>query len=149
MVIAPGKSAEVEVKLNPLGKSGSVLEEIAVISDDRSQPVLKVHVIAQVRHDPGRLSGEQFQKAIFSDRCATCHGVSAAGSKSGAGLYGSVCAMCHKGPEQLKTRAAAGIRRWTAIGNPSNGMPGYERAAGGPLTDIQIESLVNLIAAAH
>lgn len=146
MVIQPGKSEQATIEFNPLGKSGEVLEEITVISNDPTDPVLKLHIAAQVKHDPGKLTGAQFQSIIFSEKCARCHGIPAAGSKSGAGLYAAVCLMCHGGPEQLKTRDRAELTRWTAVGDASKGMPGYAHSVGGPLSDSQIQSLVELTA---
>jgi len=148
MVIEPGASEDVRVTFNPLGKSGNVVEEIWVVSDDPKQPVVKLYVAANVQHVPGKLTGEQFQTTIFSARCAACHGAPAAQSKSGDALYGAICVMCHGAPQSLKTRGRTELRRWIVTGNPARGMPGYAQSVGGPLSQAQIESLVERTAAA-
>jgi len=70
-----------------------------------------------------------------------------------ATLYGQNCAACHgeKGrngpaislanPEYLAVAGAANIQRVTANGVPGTAMPPFGRAAGGMLTDRQIEAL--------
>jgi hypothetical protein len=140
--IPPSGSTVLTVTLDPIGKSGPLRERIDLVTNAKSGPVVTVYIEAQVRHSTSELTGAAFQATIFGPRCAGCHGASAAGDLTGAGLYAAVCAMCHATPSTLRERAPVPLREWIALGRPERGMPAYARSGGGPLTDKQIDSLV-------
>lgn len=94
---------------------------------------------------------------IFTGQCATCH-VAQGKGKMGADLFQADCAMCHGqnaeggvGPalipgnyqdREFVNRIQKTIR-YGSDDHPS--MPGFLDAAGGPLTDGEINSIVNYL----
>ena len=120
-------------------------ERIDLITDARDGPVVTVYIEAQVTHAASELTGPIFQETVFGSRCGGCHGASAAGDLQGADLYRAVCAMCHSPHLALRAMSPARLREWIALGRPELGMPAYVRSSGGPLTDGQMDSLVEYI----
>lgn len=115
-----------------------------MVTDSAATPVIDIPVYAEVQHRPTAETGEQLQDTMFSTRCAHCHGAPAALGRSDADLYAKVCAMCHPEPQALVARGET-LRTVIAEGDWANNMPAYARDAGGPLSDEQIESLVDYI----
>jgi mono/diheme cytochrome c family protein len=70
---------------------------------------------------------------LYAQNCAACHGEK---GKSGA-------AISLANPEYLAIAGAANIQRVTANGVPGTAMPPFGKAAGGMLTDQQIQALTN------
>jgi mono/diheme cytochrome c family protein len=150
--LQPGDRVELRVTLDPLGKSGDVTEIVTIASNDPSQPTTDVPVRAMVEHWTSANASETLQTALFGrPECASCHAEPAAGGDTGARLYNGVCAMCHK---QLAAYAVSppvtaldrkALRSWVADGRTEAGMPGYSTRLGGPLSDAQIDSLVDAL----
>ncbi|MBI2820633.1 MAG: cytochrome c, partial [Acidobacteria bacterium] len=113
-----------------------------------------LQVRAEVQQDLHEISGFDKRRSIFSEECRSCHADPAAG-KTGQALYESLCATCHGSLEvrdHVRSLNAAHVaededlvdlRELIAAGN-GRGMPGFSSAEGGPLSDAQIDSLVEL-----
>ncbi|MGH7957481.1 MAG: c-type cytochrome, partial [Opitutaceae bacterium] len=93
------------------------------------------------------------RQAVFKGECASCH-VEPAKGKSGMALYATACAICHEGEHRASMvpdlSETAGLRggdpayweTWIRQGKEGTLMPAFARAAGGPLEEAQIRSLV-------
>jgi len=106
--------------------------------------------------EPGAHPRVTGQSLLMGD-CASCHAAPAEG-KSGEELYGVVCGMCHgasaegaaHGPslrssDYLASRDDEELWEAIAYGTSNPGMPGFSELMGGPLSDRQIRSLVELL----
>lgn len=131
------------ITLDPIGKHGPVTEQVTIVNDTTTDPVLHIAITADVTHGADT-SGDQLQHVIFSNRCSSCHGASSARDKIGAELYAAVCAMCHASPGDLLSQGKV-TRQAIADGALTHGMPAYAIRHDGPLTDSQIQSLVQMI----
>lgn len=150
--IAPGESGNVRITLDPAGKYGQVLKKVTIHSNDPAQPELDVPVRATVEHGVEADSAVPLEEVLFGrEECARCH-ADPAGSHVGLPLWEAVCSMCHgEVYEYARTlppgaRGGAELERWIAAGEADTGMPGFSEEVGGPLSDEQIESLVDLLA---
>jgi cytochrome c553 len=101
------------------------------------------------------------RQAVFRGDCARCHvapGRDAAGhDKMGQDLYTAVCGICHNSEHQasfvpnlnkLTVPTNADFwRTWIMHGKPGTLMPAFSKAEGGILSDDQINSLTQYLAA--
>lgn len=115
-----------------------------MVTDSTLTPSVEVVVRARVRHTTEQDIGPALQQRLFATECAECHGAPAATGRYGGDLYAAVCAMCHPDPGALVARGAA-LRDVTARGDLAHRMPAYDKGAGGPLSERQIDSLVEYI----
>ena len=88
--------------------------------------------------------------------CASCHSKPAA-AKQGADLYAAICEMCHgpegegdrgpslRSPDYLESHTDQELETGIAYGTANPRMPGFAEMMGGPLSQSQIRSLVQLI----
>jgi mono/diheme cytochrome c family protein len=94
---------------------------------------------------------------LFTGKCASCHVQQGLGKK-GSDLYMADCAMCHGldakgkvgpslvGPNYDDKATVDKITHIIKFGSPTHpSMPGFSKAAGGPLTDDEIQSLVDYL----
>lgn len=96
------------------------------------------------------------RQAVFKPDCAQCH-LNPAKDKTGAELYIAVCGVCHEAEQRAPTvpdlkrlphpADAAYWRKWVVGGRPGSMMPAFGRAEGGPLSEGQINTLVEYLAA--
>ena len=148
--VSPGGSGEIRVTLNPAGKFGNVTKTVTIVSNDYTQPSIDVPLFAVVEHGVDSASAEPLEGILFGGECAECH-ADPAGDLSGAELYDAVCIMCHGPvneyaaslPSEAQSRDA--LREWIADGKGDLGMPGYSAKKGGPLTDEQVDTLVEIL----
>jgi cytochrome c oxidase cbb3-type subunit 3/ubiquinol-cytochrome c reductase cytochrome c subunit len=68
-------------------------------------------------------------KTLYSENCAACHGVE--------GKQGAAISLAN--PVYLGIAGVANLQHVTAAGVPGSLMPGFSKAAGGMLTDQQVE----------
>ena len=95
------------------------------------------------------------RQAVFRGDCATCH-VKPGEGKYGKPLYDAVCGICHEARErasavpdlhQLKTPTNPDFwKTWIAHGKAGSLMPAFAAADGGPLSNMQIASLIRYLA---
>jgi mono/diheme cytochrome c family protein len=163
-VIAPGDFTKLQVEMDTSIKLGEVRKEITITSNDPDRPKLSLFLTGKVL--PKKMQGHaqinlkaQDPLVLFKGDCATCH-VKPGIGKTGKALFLADCAMCHgstgqghqhagrplldlnyNNDETLKT-----IRKVIAEGSPNSPqMPPFSNSKGGPLTEDQIDSLVNFL----
>lgn len=162
--VAPGDFTRVQVELDTSIKLGPVRKEITVFSNDPKRPQLALFLVGNVLpkkmqgHAPINLKAQD-PLVLFKGDCATCH-VKPGIGKTGKALFIADCAMCHGMSAQGNGSAGPAltgldydnksslqtIRHIIAEGSPrSPQMPPFSKAKGGPLTDEQIDSLVNFL----
>ena len=94
------------------------------------------------------------RQAVFKGDCATCH-VEPAKGKMGEELFAAACNICHDGPTRASMvpelvtskvpRDKAYWQTWITEGKQGGVMPAFSLAKGGPLSDSQIDSLVEFL----
>lgn len=159
--IPPGGNGRIDIVFDASGISGSVRKTITVSTNDVAGRYTILTLLAEVtlveeeaeeRDGHPRTAG----RSLFSSDCASCHAAPAAG-KTGNELYAAICAMCH-GPEgtggiapslrpagYLASRSSEDIEMTIAYGTADPHMPGYIEMMGGPLSQAQVNSLLELI----
>lgn len=173
--LAPGTNGEIKASIDLKGKSGNISKTLTVMSTAGHQVLtMKVNigkdpVAAMAERQANMERAKADHQAVFKGDCMKCHFTPAAG-KMGEPLFAAVCAVCHA-PEDwavargepptshhradfvpdlakldhelsrksLKITIANGTGRSGAL------MPAFSQRNGGPLTDEQIESLVEYI----
>ena len=168
-VIDPGKHGRLRVSFNPRGRQGTVQRSVSVHSNDPNASVVQLQVIAEVvpageeKKDPVSVKRvhPRREKLVFGGTCLKCHAPRKR-SETGMKLYASSCAACHGseggglkikkeviGPSlelaRMTVKSMAGIRQVIAAGTGHPAMPGFSREYDGPLSEQQIDSLVDLI----
>jgi mono/diheme cytochrome c family protein len=156
--IPPGESGDLDVVMNTAMKQGDIVKPIEIRTNDPVNPVSTIYIKARVRSCHGELGTDRIA-TIFSGRCAACH-VKNGVDKFGEDLFFADCYMCHGfrakgipsvGPALIpfdyhNKDLAAAMKKIIAIGSKSHrSMPGYATDAGGPLSDKQIDSLVDYL----
>lgn len=156
--IKPGETVDLEVMMDTSMKQGKVDKQIEIHSNDPTNPVATLHIKADVKGAHADL-GEDKTAKIFSGRCAACHVQKGIG-KSGEELFFADCAMCHgfRGggipgvapplvPADYHNQEFSDYRkRIVSFGSKTHrSMPGYLDRAGGPLTEKEIDSLIDYL----
>lgn len=94
------------------------------------------------------------RQALFRGECATCHAQPAAGKEDGRALYYAVCAACHEGnppgaaPDLFAIKTPTNVDfwlNWISHGKAGSLMPGFSKAEGGPLSEMQIAYLARYL----
>jgi mono/diheme cytochrome c family protein len=160
--IPAGANAQFDVTVNLAGR-GSVLLKTVDISTDKGTKrlMLKVTIlppVTPVMSEADRLRALAVAKAnrqaVFQGECAVCH-VRRGTGKYGQALYDADCAICHESKNRaavvpdlraIKTPTNDEFwRTWIAHGKPGSLMPAFSPADGGPLSDVQIASLISYL----
>lgn len=157
--IDAGGTANLEVVMNTLLKQGVVTKEIQVFSNDPLTPKASVFVTADVEDLHKQLTRAQRAK-LFQGKCGLCHWKMGL-ALTGGDLFQADCGMCHGAKAQggigpaLVPRdyslpsVAKRVTQITSYGSKRHlSMPGFLVSAGGPLTDKEIESIVQYLAQA-
>jgi mono/diheme cytochrome c family protein len=157
-VIAPGTNGQIRLTVNLAGKSGSLIKTVTVSTDKGSKTLLlRINILPPVipqlteaERARGIAAAKIDRQAVFHGDCAQCHVKNIQGKYAKA-LFDSVCAICHEAEHRadmvpdlhnLKTQTNDEFwRTWIAHGKPGSLMPAFATSEGGPLTDIQIDSL--------
>lgn len=162
---APGAKGEIPVTMNLAGKSGIVFKDV-IVNTDMGVKTLKVKVTipapqATAATPMDRNKNQEMAKAdrqaVFKGDCARCHAEPTKGL-AGKQLYDKACGICHEAEHRATMVAdlhnlnhdtnADYWRTWISMGKPGSLMPGFSTREGGPLSDVQIESLVQYLATA-
>ena len=160
--VPAGTNAQFDVTVNLAGR-GSLLLKTVNISTDKGTKTLMLKVtilppVTPVMSEADRLRALAMAKtnrqAVFQGECAACH-VKRGVGKYGQSLYDADCAICHEGKDRapmvpdlhaIKTPTNAEFwRTWITHGKPGSLMPAFSTADGGPLSDVQIASLITYL----
>ncbi|MDX1951732.1 MAG: DUF1573 domain-containing protein [Verrucomicrobiota bacterium] len=159
--LAPGTSGEFSVSADLRGKWGTFSKFVTV---DTSMGTKLLNVRVEIPGDgprPGMDSRTRNMQLAMADRqvvfrgqCASCHSTPAVGKK-GEALFQVACAICHEAPhrasmvpdlkEPKNPPTAEYWRAWITAGRAGSLMPAFAQTQGGPLTNEQIESLVEYL----
>jgi hypothetical protein len=177
--LAPGTNGPIEVSVNLLGKSGTIVKSVTIDSTAGGKSLLvKVNIPAPANTiaagnaapnsgDIDRIKNMQSaladRQVVFKNKdCAKCHADPAVDKNGlavlGQPLYNGVCANCHNSPQRASSvpdlkdthrpthpKTHEDWRKWIASGRVGSMMPAFSKAEGGPLTDQQIDSLVDYL----
>jgi len=163
-IVSPGTNAQIAFTVNVAGRIGTLFKSARVTTDKGfKQLMFKITVQAPVL--PTQTAAERARalemakadrQALFHGDCATCH-VKPGEGKYGKPLYDAMCGICHESKarasmvpdlHQIKTATNADFwQTWTAHGKAGSLMPAFCTADGGPLSDMQIATLVQYLSA--
>jgi len=151
--IAPGSEGEILVRFDSRGKFGRFVKKIYIMTNVQDQPIREIEVSGEVEASAHpEMTGTI---SLFQGDCRTCHVERGVGKKAEA-LYQADCAMCHEhhldGEHFIapsKTEMQGHERGYLSDsirnGIENKSMPAFHRDHGGPLGDIQIQTLVDFI----
>jgi len=160
--LVPGTNGQMEATVNLAGKSGTLYKSLTVYTDRGSKMlVLQITILPYVMpvlSEADRARNVKMATAdrqmVFKGDCASCH-VRRGEDKYGQELYEADCAICHEGEHRatmvpdlhaLKTPTNFEFWRiWITHGKPGSLMPAFSKVDGGPLSDMQINSLANYL----
>jgi len=163
-IIPPSTNGQFGLTVNLAGRTGVQIKTVNVKTDKGfKQLTLKINILPPVvptQSDADRAHALEMAKAdrqtVFQGDCATCH-IKPGVGKFGPTLYAAVCAICHEGKDRstlvpdlhnIKTPTNVDFwQTWVAHGKAGSLMPAFSTAEGGPLSDMQIASLANYLAA--
>ncbi len=153
-VLAPGEEGELKITLDTFAKKGEISKTITFFSNDYLMPEKIIKLVTMVKAPPH----PQFDagETLFSGHCRSCH-VDKGKGLIGTSLYLGICYQCHgvdgegnsaralSDPDYLKNVDEAYLYKWIAEGERGTAMPGYSDKHGGPLSERQLNSLVEFI----
>ncbi|MBI5772560.1 MAG: DUF1573 domain-containing protein [Verrucomicrobia bacterium] len=158
--LAPGATGEIAVDMDIRGKSGVLIKSVNFDATAPAPPlIVKVTIPPEVFEAlNGRMRNQQLamndRQAVFKGDCASCHATPTVG-KLGQELFAAACGICHDTahrasmvPDLRAPKVPTNKdywRMWTTKGKPGSLMPAFAKADGGPLTDQQVESLVDYL----
>ncbi len=163
-VIPAGGHGEFGLTVNLAGKTGMLFKTVNFKTDRGwKQLILKITIqppVMRTQTDAERaqsmLLAKADRQAVFRGDCATCH-VKPGDAKYGQPLYAAVCAICHDAkdrasmvPDLHNIKSPTNMdfwQTWIAHGKAGSLMPAFSTSDGGPLSDMQIMSLVQYLAA--
>ncbi|HVS51238.1 MAG TPA: DUF1573 domain-containing protein [Opitutaceae bacterium] len=153
-VLAPGASGTLRATVDFTGKEGDLVKTLFVNSSAGAQ-MLTMHIKIPRMDEKMREQNQKLaladRQAVFHGDCATCHAAPAKGMMS-YDLFQSVCLVCHASDQRASMvpdllvarehRDEAFWRKWISEGKAGTLMPAFAQKNGGPLSDAQIDSLV-------
>jgi mono/diheme cytochrome c family protein len=158
--LEPGASGAIDVTMNTQGKKGTVSKPVTVLTDHGTK-VLQVKVTilestgtnASADREHNQMLAREDRQAIFKGDCVRCHVTPTLG-QHGRELFAAACGICHESvnraamvPElnSKKPGTPEYWRQWISHGRPGSLMPAFASSQRGPLSDGQIEGLVNYL----
>lgn len=162
--IAAGGSGQIPINMNVQGKSGVVLKTVTLLTDKGLKQLMVKTTIQQM--DPNlmtpadrernQLLAKADPQAIFKGDCARCH-VEPVIGKVGRELYTTACGICHDAehratmvPDLRNLPNDTSADYWklmVTMGKPNTLMAAFAQSHGGPLSEMQINSLVEYLVA--
>lgn len=152
---APGESGEMEVVVDTRDKKGIIVKTVTVTLENNDVEKIELSLAMKLEPPPHPKIGNQ-RNINAEASCKRCHLESGEG-ESGVFLFHRVCSQCHgkKGVGGFgralndaawqKTVNDAQIKKVMRGGLPDKGMPSFVEGVTPPLTDAQIDSLVEYI----
>jgi mono/diheme cytochrome c family protein len=162
--IPAGGSGQIPVNMNVLGKSGVVFKSVTLHTDKGQKPLMVKTTIVPPEPQPmnaadrekNQLLAKADRQAIFRGDCARCH-VEPVIGKVGKDLYTTACGVCHEAehratmvPDLRNLPNDTSADYWKlmiTLGKPNTLMAAFAQSQGGPLSDPQINSLVDYLTA--
>jgi mono/diheme cytochrome c family protein len=158
--LEPGDFGTIDVTMNTQGKKGTVGKGVTLLTD-RGSKTLQVKVtIAESAgtnsapdRDHNQMLAREDRQAIFKGDCVRCHVTPTLG-RHGSQLFASACGICHESANRAamvpdlnskKPGTPDYWREWIGHGRPGSLMPAFAATEGGPLSESQIEELVNYL----
>ncbi len=160
-LIPPGGGGSIDVKVNTMGKYGTVTKTITVRTSHGNQ-VLTLDMKIPLTPAPFNVSARQKdmmaaiadRQAVFKGNCAPCHAAPASNA-SGAPLFESVCGICHTAehrasmvPDLALLNHPTSAEYWRTniiFGKKGTLMPAFGKSEGGILESNQVDSLVEYL----
>lgn len=157
--IQAGSSAQIKVKVNLAGKSGTLFKSVNVATDKGKKTLsLRINIAptpgrqtTQMQSDTRMDIAKVDRQAVFKGDCASCH-LKDVQDSYGKPLYDAACGICHEANPRatmvpdlhhLPVPATSEFwRNWITSGRVGTLMPAFASSQGGPLNDAQINSLV-------
>jgi mono/diheme cytochrome c family protein len=159
-VLEPGTNGQIHVTVDLRGKRGQITKLVYVYGTTGTKTLtVKVNIPdapagalpgAMVDRTKNIQVATADRQAVFKNDCANCHAAPLAG-KQGVALYEKACGICHDSEHRASmvpdlhhlNHSTDRIywKVWITQGKSGSLMPAFARAAGGPLTDEQINSL--------
>jgi mono/diheme cytochrome c family protein len=153
-ILKPGAKSSFTATIDLRAKSGELAKTIFVNSTAGTQMLtlrVKIPEMSPEQREHNRAIATADRQAVFRGDCAACHS-QPLGQRTGAELFQSACGICHFASPRATMvadlltardhRDAAFWRRWISEGKDGTLMPAFAQSRGGPLTEAQIESLV-------
>lgn len=151
---APGEQGEMEVVIDTKGKKGIVIKTVTVTMENNEEVKTELSLTMKLEPPP-HPKIEQVRNINAEVACKSCHLESGEG-QTGVFLYHRVCAQCHGkkgvgGFARALNDAAwqqvddALIRKMIYGGLPEKGMPSFVEGVTPPLTEEQVESLIQYV----
>ncbi len=156
--LKPGEHGQVIITTDLRGKRGSLVKTAIVYATSGTRVLTYQVDILEPATPEERARNQSLAKAdrqaVFRGDCARCHSAPALG-KTGKDLFAAACAICHEAEHRasmvpdLKAFKQPATRdywlQWISHGKPDGLMPAFASKFGGPLTDAQIQSLVEFL----
>jgi mono/diheme cytochrome c family protein len=160
-VLQPGEEGVIHASVELEGQDGLVSKELTFFTSVGERVVTLIVSIPPAPHPGDAVQTEAERQAavrlattdareIFKGECATCHADKARGLLGGD-LYAAACGICHDAPRRARVvpdlrtlKQPVDLDYWRQIishGKTNSMMPGFARAEGGPLSDLQVSSL--------
>lgn len=155
--VQPGEAGVIEGRVNLQGKHGLLKKNITLQTSHGSESLVCLVTVPEVlgeQREQNILRARADRQAVFQGECAACHVAPAKGLEGGA-LYVAACAICHASEHRASMvpelfapgmeKTSAEWEAWIRTGRDGTLMPAFARAAGGPLDDAQIQTLVRYL----
>lgn len=153
-VIGPHASGNLDVVVEIPGKWGMLEKTIRLWSVDATNVLtVQVEIPEPDARQKNRIAAFVDRQAVFKGGCAECHSKPAEGL-TGAALFKAACAICHEAEHRasmvpdLSTKPHGDSKywaQWIRIGKPGTFMPGFAKPYTGPLSEPQIQSLIDYL----
>lgn len=155
--LAPGERGTVRATVDFLGKEGEVARDLVVSAVEGTQSlsmVIQVPAMSPEMRTRNQAIAAANRQKVFEGQCASCH-FTPAQNRFGDDLFEAACAVCHQAKHRAamvpdlaiakEKRDAAWWKRWIEDGREGSLMPGFAQKHGGPLSEPQIDSLVEYL----
>jgi len=163
-VLPPGSNGLIEVTVNLKGKSGILTKFVELILSN--QPVDTLAARVNIQPPPPMSDQERSRnllvsradaQAVFKGSCAKCH-LDPATGRTGEMLYSTLCGVCHEASPERRASMVPNLHSLTkptdydfwkntiSGGKTNTLMPAFIETKGGPLTEMQVDSIAQFLA---
>ena len=139
--VSPGEYVTLRFLINTMGKLGKIVKSIDIYTSRRREPYT-LTLTAFIQHVEGKRVDPS---VIFRGECRNCHVGENVEEKKGEVLFNALCYLCHKDGKAFPDLGRSSLRDVISKGVKGTSMPGFLDSQGGPLTEKQIESLVEFL----